>query len=181
VDYSGAQGVSSSDPPGPSSTAIADTSSSMGIYSQYRVQDDYTRATSSSHGQVEGVAQSYAVTQGPDAAKQEAFRRRRQKKKENDRIRKEADRAADDRAYSSVCKLLAVKLDPKNTRSERSECLCILRVGGIECYVVLKGVKSIDQGFETMCELLEISMTPGEPLTHRSECLHRCVLFRQRY
>ncbi|KAF8495789.1 hypothetical protein F5888DRAFT_541073 [Russula emetica] len=149
VDHLDAQGAFGSDPQGSSSTIIADTSPSLGFYSQFRVQGDYTRATSSSHGQVEGAAQSHAVTQ--DAARQEASRRRQQRKRENDRIRKEADRAADNRAYSRVCKLLAVRLDPKNTRSER----------------ILKGVESIDQGFERVCELLEISMTPRKPLTHR--------------
>jgi hypothetical protein len=179
VDQLEAQGASGSDTPGSSTTTIADTSSSLGFYSQYRVHDDCTRATSSSSGQVEGAAQSHAVTQGQDAAKQEVLRRRQQRKRERDRIRKGGDRAADDRAYSRVCILLALDLDPKNTRSERSECLRIHRVGGIECYVVLEGVESIDQDFESMCELLEILMTPRKTLAHRSECF--CVHSRQRY
>ena len=179
VDRLEAQRASGFEPSGSSSRMIANSSSSLsddsdGSYPQYGVQDDYPHATSSSHGQVEGVSQNHAVAQGLDA-KQEA----REKKKEKDRLRKEAERAADERAYSRVCQMLAVKLDPKNTRSERSECLCIHRVGSIECYVVLKGVESIDQGFETMCELLEISMAPRKPLTHRSEFLHiymRCFV-----
>ena len=179
VDHLEAQGASGCDPPGSSSTTIADASSSLGFYSQFRVQDDYTSSTSSSRRQVEGAAQSHAVTQGQDATEQEAIRRRQERKRERDRIRKDADRAADDRAYSRVCKLLAVELDPKNTRSKRSECLCIHRVGGIECYVVLNGVEGIDQDFERMCELLEISMTPKETLAHRSECL--CIHSRRKY
>jgi hypothetical protein len=179
VDYLEVQGASGSDSPGSSSTTIADTPSSLGFYSQYTVQDDYTHATSSSRGPVEGAAQRHAVTQGQDAAKQEAIQRRKQRKRERDRIRKDADRTADDRASSRVCNLLAVDLDPKNTRSERSECLCIHRVRGTECYVVLNGVESIDQDFERMCELLEISMTPRKTLAHRSECL--CIHSRLKY
>lgn len=181
VDYLEAQGAFGSNPPGSSSATIADTSSSLsddGSYSQYGVQDDYPHITSSSRGQVEGASQSHAVTQGQDAARQETHRRRQQKiqaKKERDRIRKESDRAADDRAYSRVCTLLAIKLKPKNTRSQRSECLCIHRVRDIERFVVQEGVESIDQDFEKMCELLEISMTPRKTLAHRGECF--CILF----
>ena len=136
-------------------------------------------ATSSSRGQVEGAAQSHAETQGQDTAKQETLRLRQQTKRENDRIRKEAGRAADDRAYSRICDLLAVRSNPKNTRSERSECLCIHRVGGVKRFVVLESVESIDQDFERMCELLEISMTPRKTLPHRSECF--CIYSRRRY
>jgi hypothetical protein len=126
VDHLEAQGASGSDPLGSSSTTIADTSSSLGFYSQYRVQDDdYTRAILSSRGQVEGAVQGHAVTQGQDAARQEVIRRRQQRKRERDRLRKDADRATDDRAYSRVCDLFAIQLDRKNTRSSRSECLCI--------------------------------------------------------
>ncbi len=140
VDHLEVQGPPGFHPPGSSSTTMADTSSSLsddGFYSQYGVRDDYLRATSSSRGQVKGAAQSHAVTQGQDAAQQEAIRRREQKtreKRERDKRRKRADRAGDNRAYPRVCKLLAIKLDPKNTLSERSECLCIHRTGGIECY-----------------------------------------------
>ena len=182
VDRLEAQRASGFEPSGSSSRMIADSSSSLsddsnGFYPQYGVQDDYPHATSSSHGQVGGVAQNHAVALGLDA-KQEAIRLRRKKKREDDRKRKESDRAADERAYSRVCKMLAVKLDPKNTRSQRSEYSCIHRVGGVKRFIVLKGVESIDQEFERMCELLEISMTPRETLAHRSECLcihsHQC-------
>jgi hypothetical protein len=184
ADHLEARRASGSGPSGSSSTMIADTSSSLsddsdGFYPQYGVQDNYPHATSFAHGQVEGVAQSHAVPQGPDAAKQEALRRRQQKKKENDSERKKSDRAADDRAYSRVCQMLAVKLGPKNTRSQRSEYSCIHRVGGVKRFIVLKGVESIDQEFERMCELLEISVTPRETLAHRSECL--CIHSHQRY
>lgn len=125
VDRLNAQRASGSDPSGSSSTMIAGISSSMSddserFYPRYGVQDDYPHATSPSHGQVEGVAPSHGVSQGLDVAKQEKIRRRQEKKRENDRKRKEADRAGDDQAYSRVCNLLAVELDPKNTRSQRS-------------------------------------------------------------
>ena len=184
--HSEAQGASGFDTPGSTSATIAESSSSLpddGLYSHYGVRDDYPRATSSSRGQVEDTVQSQVVTQGQDAAHQEAVRRRReqktQEKREGDRRRKRADRAGDEQAYSRVCSLLAIKLDPKNTLSQRSECLCTHRVGDIERFVVLKSVESIDQDFERMCELLEISMTPKETLAHRSECL--CIHPRRRY
>ena len=179
LDHLEAQGASGSDPLESSSTTIAGTLSPLGFYSQCRVQDDYTHATSSSHGQVESATQSHAVTQSRDAARREVIRRRQQRKRERDRIRKDADRAADDRASSRVCDLLAVELDPKNTRSSRSECFCIHRVRGIERFVVLEGVESINQDFGRMCELLEIPMTPRKNLAHRSECL--CIYSSQRY
>ena len=178
MDHLEAQGASGSDLVGSSSTTIAGSSSPLGFYSQYRVQDDCTRATSSSHGQVENAAQSHTMTQGQDAvARQEVIRQRQQRKKERDRLRREADPATDDRAYARVCDLLAIKLDRKNTRSERSECLCIHHVGGIERYVVLKSVERIDQGFERVCELLEISMTQRKPLAHCGECLYIFAIF----
>jgi len=129
------------------------------------VQDDYISATSSSRRQVEGAAQSHAVTQGQDATKQEAIRRRQERKRERDRIRKDADRAADDIAYSRVCKLLAVKSGPKNTRSKR----------------ILNDVESIDQDFERICELLEISMTPRKPLAHRILDIIEGLVERQKH
>lgn len=184
VDHLEARGASGSDTSGSSSMMVADTSSSLsddGFYSQYWAPDDYPCTTSSSRGQV-GAAQNHVVTQGHDAAKQEALRRHEQKtreKREGDRRRKAADRAGDDRAYPRVCELLAIKLDPKNTLSQRSECLCIHRVGGVERIVVLRSVESIDQDFERMCELLEISMTPRKTLAHRSECI--CVHSCRRY
>lgn len=181
VDHLGTQGDSGSDPLVSPSTTIADNSPSLSddeFYAQHRVQDDNPRATSSSRRQMEGVAQSQAVTQGQGAAEQEASQRR-QRKKEKDRIRKEADRAVDDQAYSRVCKLLAVRLVPKKTRSQRSECFSINHVGGVKRFVVLKGVESIDQDFERICELLEISMTPRQTLAHRSECL--CIHFCRTY
>jgi hypothetical protein len=128
TDYLEAHGASGFGTPGSSSVTIAETSSSLsddGFYSQYGVRDDYPHATSSSRGQVEGVAQSDVVTQGQDATQQEAIRRREQKtreKRDGDKRRKRADRAGDDQAYSRVCNLLAIKLDPKNTLSQRSEC-----------------------------------------------------------
>lgn len=128
ADHLGTQGDSGSDSLVSPSTMIADTSPFLSddrFYSQHRVQDDNPRSTSSSHRQMEGAAQSHAVTQNQGAAKQEASRWRQQKKKEGDRIRKEAERAGDDEAYSRVCELLAVKLAPKKTRSQRSECLSI--------------------------------------------------------
>jgi hypothetical protein len=170
VDHLEAQGTSGFDTPGSSSATIADTSSSLSddvLYSQYGVRDDYPGATSSCCGQAEGTPQSHVMTQGKDAAQQEALRRR--EKREGDRRRKRADRAGDDQAYSRVCSLLAIKLDPKNTLSQRSECLCIHRVGDVERFVVLTSVESIDQDFERMCELLEISMTPKKTLAHRSK------------
>jgi hypothetical protein len=175
ADHLEAQGASGFDTPGSSSATIADSLSSLsdgGFYSQYGVRDDYPRAASSSRVQVEGAAQTHVVTQGQDAAQQEASQRREQKtreKREGDRRRKRADRAGDDQAYSRVCSLLAIKLDPKNTLSQRSECLCIHRVGDVERFVVLTSVESIDQDFERMCELLEISMSPRKTLAHRSE------------
>lgn len=174
VDRLEAQRTSGFDTPGSSSATIADTSSSLSddvFYPQYGVRDDYPGATSPCCGQAEGTPQSHVMTQGQDAAQQEALRRREQKtreKREGDRRRKRADRAGDDQAYSRVCSLLAIKLDPRNTLSQRSECLCIHRVRDVERFVVLTSVESIDQDFERMCELLEISMTPRKTLAHRS-------------
>ncbi len=49
--------------------------------SQSRVQDDYPLARLSSHGQVEGAAQSQAVTQGQVATTQAQRREQRPKEK----------------------------------------------------------------------------------------------------
>lgn len=126
MDHLEAHGAScSSDPPGSSSTTNAGTSSSLfgALCSQFGAQDDFP-VTLSPREHAEVAAQSPTVTQGQSAIT-EASQRRQQKvqeKREKDRIRKAADRASDDRAYSRVCQLLAVNMGPKNTRSKRSEC-----------------------------------------------------------
>ncbi len=175
VNHWGAQGASGiSDPSGSSYMTTPDTPGSQPDEgnSQSGAQDGNPPATLSSRGQVEGAAQSQAVTHGQDAITQAQRREQRvQKKREKDRERKEAERKYDDQAYAMVCKLLEIRSKPKNKRSERSECLHTHRIGGIECRIVLERVESNEPNYERICELLEISMKPKSTLAQRSECL----------
>jgi hypothetical protein len=175
VNHWGPQGASGiSDPPASSFMTTPETPYSLSDEwnSQSGAQDDNPPATLSSHGQVEGAAQSQAVTQGQDTITQAQRREQRvQKKREKDRERKEAERKNDDQAYAMVCKLLEIRSKPKNKRSQQSECLRIHRVGGIERSIVLERVESNEPNYERICELLEISMRPKNTLAQRSECL----------
>ncbi len=101
--------------------------------SQSGAQDDHPPATMSSHGQVEGAAQSQGVTQGQDATTQVSQWRgqRSQEKKEKDKVRKRGYRSRNVEEYVKICDLLGIELDPinsevdpDNTLAHRSECLC---------------------------------------------------------
>lgn len=115
------------DPPGPPFTTIVDALSSE-LEPPSRVKDDYFCAISSS-GQVEGPTESVAI-QVQNSTTQEASFRREQKvqvKKEKDKERKRRERSKDERAYTRICQLLDIKLRPRSTLADRSECfgLCI--------------------------------------------------------
>src|SRR5258708_25498220 len=85
---------------------------------QSGAQDGNPPATLSSRGQVEGAAQSQAVTHGQDAITQAQRREQRvHKKREKDRERKDAERKNDDPAHALVCQLLEIRSKPKNKRS----------------------------------------------------------------
>src|SRR5258708_36112911 len=91
---------------------------------QSGAKDGNPPATLSSRGQVEGAAQSQAVTHGQDATTQAQRREQRaRKKREKDRERKEAERKYDDQVYARVCKLLEIASKLKNKRSKQSDCV----------------------------------------------------------
>jgi hypothetical protein len=91
------------------------------------VQDGYSYATSSHHGQVDGAAQILVATQGQSTTTGEASSRREQKaaKKEKDRERKKEQRSHEDEVLERVCGLLGgllrIKFKPKTTLADRSE------------------------------------------------------------
>lgn len=93
-----------------------------------------------------------------------------ERKRRKDKERKHTGRANDDQAYTRVCEVLEIDQMPKNTLSQRSECSCIHRVGGIERLIVLKRVENNEPDYESICELLDISMKPRDTLAHRSKC-----------
>jgi hypothetical protein len=117
--------LSSSAPPGSSSTMIANSSSSAESYTQPGVQEDYA---SFPLGQVGSTSEDFVTTQGQIATAQEtSFSRERriQRKKDMDKARKRVDRSNDDQDYERICELLNISLTPKKSRAHRSECLWI--------------------------------------------------------
>jgi hypothetical protein len=126
----------------PLSSPSAESSTHSGV------QDDYPDATSSSHGQVEGITLSRMAIQGRRATMQKASRQRQQKKtkKEKDMVRKRIQRFDDEQHFEKICKLLEIPLNPKKTLVHRSEYLSFHLfhpTGGIECFIVLVGVKEL--------------------------------------
>jgi len=94
VNHWVAQGASGfSDPSGSLYMIMPDTPDSLsdGWNSQSGVQDDYPLARLSSHGQVEGAAQSQAVTQGQVATTQAQRREQRPRKKREENRERSAN------------------------------------------------------------------------------------------
>lgn len=158
--------LSSYDPQGSSSQMTVGPA-----FSQSRVQYYLPHMTSFPPGQIQEAAQSHVVTQGQNTITQKASRQyeRVERKRLRDKERKHSDRANDDQAYTRVCEILEIDQMPKNSLSQRSECSCIHRIGGIERFIVLERVESTEPDYEKICELLDISMNPRDTLAHRSK------------
>lgn len=146
------------------------------MYSQTGMQRYLPYGTLFPPGQVQDATQSHVVTQEQNMITQNVSwqnEQRVQRKRRKDKERKHDVHRNDDQAYMRVCELLEIDQTPKNSLSQRSECLCIHRVGGpgIERFIVLERVENNEPGYERICELLDISMTPRDTLAHRSKCL----------
>ena len=160
MDHLGPQGaLLSSDPQGSSSQMTIDPGFSSSD-EQFRLQG-YPRspnAISFPPGQVQDATQSHVVTQEQNATTQNASWQREQRvqrKRRRDKERILGVRLNDDQAYTRVCELLDIDQLPKASLSQRSECSCIHRVRGIECFIVLKRVESNEPDYEGICKLLD--------------------------
>jgi len=179
MDHLGPQGaLFSSAPQGSSSQMTIDPAFSPAdeLYSQSKVQGYLPYVTSFPPRQVQPVqdaAQSHAVTQEQNTTAQTTswqHEQRVQRKRMRDKERKHDTRLNDYQAYTRVCELLEIEQTPKNSLSQRSECSCVHRVGGIERFIVLKRVESSEPDYEEICKLLDISTKPRDTLPHRSKC-----------
>ena len=85
-----------------------------------------------------GAGPSLSAAQEQSPSTQEASRTREERleaKRERDRQRKRIERSTNSENYASICELLDIPPDPKNTLANRSECLYVLLVEDIDCFV----------------------------------------------
>lgn len=100
--------------------------------------EGFNPGTASPSEQMLVAAPSLSAAQDQSPTTQEASRTNKEKlraKKERDKIRKRNERSTNSQDFASVCGLLDISLLPKNSLANRSECLCVILLQGVECFV----------------------------------------------
>jgi hypothetical protein len=95
-------------------------------------------STASSSEQTLGAGPSLSAAREQSPTTQEASRTREERleaKRNRDRQRKRIERSTNSENYASICGLLDIPPEPKNTLANRSECLCVFLVEDIDCFV----------------------------------------------
>jgi len=100
--------------------------------------EGFNPGTASSSKQMLHAGPSLPAAHEQSPTTQEAFpiyEEKHQARKERDKIRQHNLRRTNSENNASICEVLGISLSPKKTLANRSECLCVILIEDVECFV----------------------------------------------